>query len=124
MKKLIQILLACGFIVVMGGTAQGLGTMQQDEFKKNNKHIMLYAHITDFEHNHGNGDLHKADKNYIFKKGAEKLKQEKRDQGTMNIQELYCISKGLTRECKKPEGWDVNMRNHVDRLLSPVEKAR
>ena len=76
MKKLIQILLACGFIVVMGGTAQGLGTMQQDEFKKNNKHIMLYAHITDFEHNHGNGDLHKADKNYKFKKSAEQLKQE------------------------------------------------
>ena len=29
---------------------------------------MLYAHITDFEHKHDNGDLHKADKNYKFKK--------------------------------------------------------
>ena len=71
MKKLIQVLIVSGLILVMGGTAQGHGTIQQSKFKRNHeKDIMLYAHITDFEHKHDNGDLHKADKNYKFKKSA------------------------------------------------------
>ena len=58
MKKLIQVLIVCGLFVVMGGTAQGFGTMKQDEFKRNNeKNIMLYAHITDFEHKHDSGRI-------------------------------------------------------------------
>jgi hypothetical protein len=59
MKKLIQVLIVSGLILVMGGgTAQGHDTIQQGKFKRNNeKNIMLYAHITDFEHKHDSGRI-------------------------------------------------------------------